>query len=146
VTLAVGEVEDDVRRLLEVTSRALQAGIEAARPGGRMGDISSTIQEVGEEAGYSVVRELVGHGIGRRPHEEPQVPNYGRRGQGIKLRPGLVLAIEPMFNMGAPEIRTLEDDWTVVTADGGKSAHFEHTVAITEAGPRVLTAVRSKAG
>jgi methionyl aminopeptidase len=146
VTLPVGRVAPEVSRLLSVTREALSRGVEAARPGGRLGDISAAIEEVGTGAGYSVVRELVGHGIGTRPHEEPQVPNYGRPGEGLKLQPGLVLAIEPMFNMGGREIQTLADDWTVVTADGQVSAHFEHTVAITREGPRVLTVVPSKAG
>lgn len=145
-TLPVGEIEPETLKLLDVTQRALHDGIEAAQPDGHIGDISAAIQAVGEAAGYSIVRELVGHGIGSRPHEEPQVPNYGRRGQGLRLRPGLVLAIEPMFNMGSREIRTLDDDWTVVTADGRRSAHFEHTVAITDQGPRVLTVVASKTG
>jgi methionyl aminopeptidase len=144
VTLAVGDVSSDVRGLLDVTREALIRGVAAAQPGGRIGDISSAIEKVGVDAGYSVVRELVGHGIGSKPHEEPQVPNYGSAGEGIKLQPGLVLAIEPMFNMGGREIRTLSDDWTVVTADGQISAHFEHTVAITHDGPRVLTVVPSK--
>ncbi len=146
VTLAVGEVDMDVGRLLGMTREALQRGIEAAQPGAHVGDISAVIQAVGTGAGYSVVRELVGHGIGSRPHEEPQVPNYGSAGQGVKLRPGLVLAIEPMFNLGGREIKTLGDEWTVVTADGKVSAHFEHTVAVTEKGPRVLTVVSSRAG
>lgn len=146
LTLSVGEIDDDVRRLLEVTQRALRRGVEAARPGARIGDISSAIEQVGREAGYGVPRELTGHGIGSRPHEDPQVPNYGRSGEGLRLQPGLVLAIEPMFNMGGREIRTLADEWTVVTADGTVSAHFEHTVAITADGPRVLTVVPSKAG
>jgi methionyl aminopeptidase len=146
VTLPVGTVSPAVSRLLAVTREALVRGVEAARPGGRLGDISAAIEEVGTSAGFSVVRELVGHGIGARPHEEPQVPNYGRPGEGLKLQSGLVLAIEPMFNMGAREIQTLADDWTVVTADGQVSAHFEHTVAITKKGPRILTVVPSKAG
>ena len=144
VTFPVGEIGLEVQRLLDVTRRALERGIEAARPGAHVGDISAAIQAVGVEAGFSIVRELVGHGIGSRPHEEPQVPNYGHPGQGVKLRPGLVLAIEPMFNLGGREIRTLDDEWTVVTSDGGVSAHFEHTVAVTESGPRVLTVVPSK--
>lgn len=145
VTLAVGTVDAEVRRLLDVTQEALQRGIEAAQPGSHVGDISAAIQKVGLDAGFSVVRELVGHGIGSRPHEEPQVPNYGRSGDGVRLQAGFVLAIEPMFNMGSREIRTLADEWTVVTADGKVSAHFEHTVAITPNGPRVLTVVPSKA-
>ncbi len=146
LTLSVGEVSNDVRQLLEVTQRALQRGVEAARPGSRIGDISSAIEAVGRQAGYGVPRELTGHGIGSRPHEDPQVPNYGRSGQGLRLQPGLVLAIEPMFNMGGSEIRTLADEWTVVTADGTVSAHFEHTVAITPDGPRVLTVAPSRTG
>jgi len=146
VTLCVGEVTPEVRELLETTQEALRAGVAAARPGARIGDISSAIEKIGEEAGCGVPRELTGHGIGSRPHEDPQVPNYGRAGEGLRLQPGLVLAIEPMFNMGGRHIETLGDDWTVVTADGTVSAHFEHTVAVTEDGPRVLTVVASKAG
>ncbi len=146
VTLLVGDVEPEIVRLLEVTREALMRGVEVAQPDSHLGDISAAIQIVGEGAGYSVVKELVGHGIGNQPHEEPQVPNIGSAGQGIRLRPGLVLAIEPMFNLGGPEIQMLEDGWTVVTADRRTSAHFEHTVAITEKGPRILTAVPSKAG
>lgn len=145
ITLPVGQVDPKIARLLDVTCEALHRGVEAARPGTHIGDISAAVQAVGEAGGYSVVRELVGHGIGVQPHEEPQVPNLGRPGQGMRLRPGLVLAIEPMFNLGEPEIRMLEDDWTVVTVDGQVSAHFEHTIAITEKGPRILTAVPSKA-
>ncbi|MGH7545758.1 MAG: type I methionyl aminopeptidase [Gemmatimonadota bacterium] len=139
-TFAVGAVDPEAQRLLATTREALERGIEAAQPGSQIGDISAAIQETAEAAGYSIVHELVGHGIGTRPHEEPQVPNYGRRGQGVRLRPGLVLAIEPMFNAGLGEIRTLDDHWTIVTADGRLSAHFEHTAAITEGGPVVLTA------
>jgi methionyl aminopeptidase len=146
VTFCVGEVEPEVQRLLEVTRQALQAGVEAARPGAHVGDISAAIERVGMEAGCGVPRELTGHGIGSRPHEDPQVPNYGRPGQGVRLEPGLVLAIEPMFNLGTREIETLGDDWTVVTADGKVSAHFEHTVMIGADGPRVLTVVPSKTG
>lgn len=145
VTLPVGTVSPAVQRLLTVTREALRRGVEAARPGSHIGDISAAIEGVGRESGYGVPRELTGHGIGTRPHEEPQVPNYGRPGEGLRLQPGLVLAIEPMFNMGTREIETLGDDWTVVTADGKVSAHFEHTVAITTDGPRVLTVVPSKA-
>ena len=143
--MPVGEVDRAVANLLEVTREALMRGIEAAKPDGHIGDISAAIQSVGESANYGIIRELVGHGIGSKPHEEPQVPNIGQAGHGVRLRPGLVLAIEPMFNMGGPDIRMLDDDWTVVTADGMVSAHFEHTVAITERGPRILTAVPSKA-
>lgn len=139
VTLPVGAISADLRRLLDVTQRALSMGIAEARPGNRLGDVGAAIQEVAEEAGYGIVRDLVGHGIGREPHEEPQVPNYGHRKRGLKLEVGLVLAIEPMLNAGTASIRTLPDRWTVVTADRAASAHFEHTVAVTEAGPRVLT-------
>jgi methionyl aminopeptidase len=146
LTFAVGSVEPEARQLLDATKQALRRGVDSARPGSHIGDISAAIQQVGTDAGYSIVRELVGHGIGSRPHEEPQVPNFGRPGDGLKLHPGLVLAIEPMFNLGGREIKTLGDDWTVVTADGRISAHFEHTVAVTKNGPRVLTVVPSKAG
>jgi methionyl aminopeptidase len=138
-TLAVGEVDDTSRRLLEVTERALEAGIAVAQPGNHVGDIGAAIQRVVEDAGFSVVRDLVGHGIGTAFHEEPQVPNYGKPKRGTKLVPGLTLAIEPMVNVGSPGTRTLSDKWTVVTADGKRSAHFEHTVAIVEDGARVLT-------
>jgi methionyl aminopeptidase len=139
VTLPTGEIAPEADRLLQVTQDALARGIEAARPGNRLGDIGAAIQEVAERAGYGIVRELVGHGIGREPHEEPQVPNHGRRGRGMKLEAGLVLAIEPMLNAGTGNVRTLPDRWTVVTADRRISAHFEHTVAITADGPRILT-------
>jgi methionyl aminopeptidase len=143
ITLPVGEIPSVVGNLLEVTARALELGIEQARAGRRLGDIGAAIQAPADEAGYGVVRDLVGHGIGREPHEEPQVPNYGRAGRGMPLDIGLVLAIEPMFNLGGPNVRTLSDRWTVVTVDRSVSAHFEHTVAITENGPRVLTVVGS---
>jgi methionyl aminopeptidase len=139
-TFPVGDIDADVQRLLDVTWESLQAGIDQARPGRRLGDIGHAVQQVAEGAGYGVVRDLVGHGIGREPHEEPQVPNFGRPGRGIRLEPGLVLAIEPMINMGGIAIRTLADRWTVVTADGSRSAHFEQTVAVTANGPRILTA------
>ena len=139
VTLPVGEVGPEVTRLLDVTRQSLQAGIAEAHPGQRLGDVGAAIQEVADRAGYGIVRDLVGHGIGRSPHEEPQVPNYGRRGRGMPLEEGLVLAIEPMLNLGTANVRTLSDRWTVVTADRKVSAHFEHTVAITAEGPRVLT-------
>jgi methionyl aminopeptidase len=140
VTHGVGEVDPAARRLVEATRRALDAGIAEARPGHRLGDIGHAIQSVAERAGFSIVRALVGHGIGRKPHEEPQVPNYGRRGRGIELAAGMILAIEPMVNEGGAGVLTLEDRWTVVTIDRKRSAHFEHTVAVTENGPRVLTA------
>lgn len=139
-TFGVAEIDDDGRRLLEVTEQALHDGIAQAVPGNRLGDIGHAIQTTAETAGYGVVRDLVGHGVGRAPHEEPQVPNWGRPGRGLRLTPGLVLAIEPMINEGTPEVRTLADRWTVVTLDRKRSAHFEHTVAICETGPRILTA------
>jgi methionyl aminopeptidase len=139
VTVAVGEVDAATKRLLEITARSLEAGIEAARIGNHIGDVGAAVQAVVEEAGFSVVRDLVGHGIGVEFHEEPQVPNYGKPKRREKLVPGLTLAIEPMVNAGGPATRTLSDRWTIVTADGSRSAHFEHTVAITENGPKVLT-------
>jgi methionyl aminopeptidase len=138
-TAPVGEVPEDSLRLLEVTQRALAAGIDAARPGNHLGDIGAAIQTVVEADGFSVVRELVGHGIGTEFHEEPQVPNYGKPKRGTKLVPGLTIAIEPMVNIGTAKTRTMPDRWTVVTMDGKRSAHFEHTVAITDNEPRVLT-------
>lgn len=139
-TFPVGETDRDAKRLLAATEDALRAGIAKAVAGNRLGDVGYAIQRTAEEAGYSVVRDLVGHGIGRDPHEEPQVPNFGRPGRGLRLQPGLVLAIEPMVNEGSAQVRTLADRWTVVTVDRKRSAHFEHTVAVTEEGPRVLTA------
>jgi methionyl aminopeptidase len=139
VTHPVGTIDPSARRLLDVTSASLDAGIDEARAGRRLGDIGHAIQSIAEKAGFSIVRALVGHGIGREPHEEPQVPNFGRRGRGMELRPGLILAIEPMVNEGGAGVLTLEDRWTVVTIDRKRSAHFEHTVAVTENGPRVLT-------
>ena len=138
-TYAVGDVDPETARLLAVTQEALAAGIQQARSGRRLGDVGRAIQDVAENAGFGVVRDLVGHGIGREPHEEPQVPNYGTPGRGLRLQAGLVLAIEPMVNAGAVGVRTLGDRWTVVSVDGSKSAHFEHTVAITDNGPRILT-------
>lgn len=138
-TVPIGEPSADARRLLGVTREALDAAVQAARPGRHLGDVGAAVQDVVEGAGFTVIRELVGHGVGFAAHEEPQVPNYGRRGQGLVLKEGLVLAIEPMVNVGGRHIRTLEDGWTVVTADGSLSAHFEHTVAVTENGPKVLT-------
>ncbi len=139
VTAEVGEISSEARRLLETTQRALGAGIAAARAGGHVGDIGSAVQQVAEAEGYGVVRELVGHGIGVQFHEEPQVPNYGQPHRGPRLIPGMTIAIEPMINIGGPEVRTLGDKWTVVTADGSLSAHFEHTVLITDNGARILT-------
>lgn len=138
-TLPVGEIAPEIHRLLKVTEAALERGIAASVVGNRLGDIGAAIQALADEAGYGVVKDLVGHGIGREPHEEPQVPNYGKRGRGMPLEAGLVLAIEPMFNLGTANVRTLPDRWTVVTADRAVSAHFEHTVAITVDGPQVLT-------
>jgi methionyl aminopeptidase len=139
-TVAVGEVDETTQRLLDVTRASLDAGIAAARVGNHIGDIGAAVQAVVEAAGFSVVRDLVGHGIGVGPHEEPQVPNYGKPKRGPKLSAGLVIAIEPMVNVGAPGTRTMPDKWTVVTVDGSRSAHFEHTVAVTDDGPRILTA------
>jgi len=139
ITVPVGRVSETAARLIEVTRRALEVGIAAAVPGNRVYDIGAAIQAHVESHGFSVVRDFVGHGIGRRLHEDPQVPNYGPGGQGIRLKPGMVLAIEPMVNEGTWEIEELEDGWTAVTADRKLSAHFEHTVAITEDGPQILT-------
>jgi methionyl aminopeptidase len=139
ITVPVGSVDARTEKLLTVTSRALAAGIAAAMVGNHIGDIGAAVQGVVEAAGFSVVRDLVGHGIGVEFHEEPQVPNYGKPKRREKLVPGLTLAIEPMVNAGGPATRTLQDRWTIVTADGSRSAHFEHTVAITEEGPRILT-------
>lgn len=141
MTLTVGEVGADIKKLLRVTEEALYAGIEKAVVGNRVSDISAAIQEHVEGNGYSVVRAFVGHGIGRSLHEDPQVPNFGKRGQGNRLKAGMTLAIEPMVNAGGPEVTILEDGWTAVTADGSLSAHFEHTVAITKKGPEILTKV-----
>ena len=138
-TFPVGQVTPEAERLLKVTQEALAAGIAQARAGNHVGDIGAAVQAVAEKAGYSVVRELVGHGIGSSFHEEPQVPNYGKPKRGPRLTPGMTIAIEPMVNAGGPEIRTLEDKWTVVTEDGSLSAHFEHTVAIADSDARVLT-------
>ncbi|MCG8469180.1 MAG: type I methionyl aminopeptidase [Gemmatimonadetes bacterium] len=145
VTVPVGEVSSETEALLRTTRTALEVGVAAARPGDRLGDLGASIQEYVEDAGYSVIRELVGHGVGEAPHEEPQVPNFGTRGRGQRMEPGLVIAIEPMVNQGGRGIRTLDDEWTVVTADGKLSAHFEHTVAVTADGPQVLTRVPSPA-
>ena len=141
VTVPVGAVDETSRRLLAITEQALAAGIAAARVENHLGDIGAAVQAVVEGAGFSVVRELVGHGVGAAPHEEPQVPNYGKPKRLMKLVPGLTIAIEPMVNVGSPKTRTMPDRWTIVTADGSRSAHFEHTVAVTEDGPRVLTVV-----
>ncbi len=140
-TFPVGTIGEAAKRLLEATERSLMAGIEMARPGGRVSDISAAIEREVKRSGFSVVRALVGHGVGRELHEEPQVPNYGRPGEGPRLRAGMVLAIEPMVNLGGADVVTLSDQWTVVTADRQLSAHFEHTVAIGEDGPEILSLV-----
>jgi methionyl aminopeptidase len=138
-TLPVGQVTEETTRLLRVTQESLAAGIAQARVGNHVGDIGYAVQQIAEGAGYGVVRELVGHGIGTRFHEEPQVPNYGAPKRGPRLLEGMTLAIEPMITIGSPVTKTLGDKWTVVTADGSLSAHFEHTVVITANGPRILT-------
>jgi methionyl aminopeptidase len=139
-TVGVGEIPEQSARLLDATRRALDAGVAAARAGNHIGDIGAAVQGVVEAAGFSVVKDLVGHGIGESFHEEPQVPNFGKPQRGTRLVPGLTIAIEPMVNAGRADTRTMPDKWTIVTVDGSRSAHFEHTVAITENGPRVLTA------
>jgi methionyl aminopeptidase len=138
-TYAVGEVSEGSRKLMRATETALARAIEATLPGNRVGDISAAVQETAEGAGFSVVRDFVGHGIGRLLHEEPQVPNFGARGTGPKLEPGLVLAIEPMVNEGGYAVEVLPDGWTVVTRDRSRSAHFEHMVAVTDEGFRILS-------
>lgn len=139
ITVPVGNVSEEARRLVETAEKSLYAGIEKAYPGNRLSDISHAIQSTVEKNGFSVVREFVGHGIGRSLHEEPQVPNFGIPGLGMRLKAGMVLAIEPMINGGSSDIRILQDGWTAITKDGSLSAHFEHTVAITETGPIILT-------
>ncbi|MBT8337670.1 MAG: type I methionyl aminopeptidase [Gemmatimonadetes bacterium] len=138
-TFPVGEVSDEVADLLRVTQASLTAAVAAARPGNHVGDIGAAVVATVKGSGLGIVRDLVGHGVGREVHEEPQVPNVGEAGYGPALRPGMVLAIEPMLSLGSDRIRTLSDRWTVVTSDGSRSAHFEHTVAITAEGPRILT-------
>ena len=139
MTVPVGAVTPQATKLMTATREALEAGIAAARPGCRMGDLSSAIQTHAERQHFSVVRDFVGHGIGKRLHEDPQVPNFGQPDRGIRLREGMVLAIEPMLNIGGPEVEVKEDGWTAVTSDGSLSAHFEHSVAIVEGGPYVLS-------
>ena len=139
ITVPVGEIDGESKRLIDVTRRALQASIDATVPGNRLGDVGAVSEAVVEKAGFSVVREYVGHGIGTAMHEDPQVPNHGPAGRGLRLKAGLVIAIEPMVNAGGPGNRLLDDGWTVVTADGSRSAHFEHTVAVGDDGPEVLT-------
>ncbi len=139
VTIAVGEVPGALLGLMEDTRLGLEAGIMAAVPGARVGDIGAAVQAYGESQGYGVVREFVGHGVGRFLHEDPQIPNYGVAGRGALLRPGMCIAIEPMFNLGDWRTKILDDDWTVVTSDGRLSSHFEHSIAITNQGPEILT-------
>jgi len=139
VTVGVGAISEDARRLMQVTEQALYCGIEHLRDGKRLGDLSAAIQQMIEGAGFSVVRSFVGHGIGKRLHEDPPVPNYGEAERGIRLKEGMVLAIEPMVNAGSSEVKMKEDGWTAVTGDGSLSAHFEHSVAITQNGPYILS-------
>jgi methionyl aminopeptidase len=138
-TVAVGKVEPEARRLMQVTEECLAVAIRHAQPGGRLGDISASVQQHAESNGFSVIRQFVGHGIGRQMHEDPQLPNFGLAGTGPELKPGMTLAIEPMVNQGEAEVYIKPDGWTVCTSDGSLSAYFEHTVAITKNGPRVLT-------
>lgn len=140
ITVPVGEkIAPDTARLLQATEMSLYAGISVVKPGATLGDIGAAVQKVVEAEGFSVVRDFVGHGIGSQMHEDPQVPNFGEAGSGMKLRAGMVIAIEPMVNAGKPEVRVLRDGWTAVTDDGSMSAHFEHTVAVTDTGAKVLT-------
>ena len=141
ISVAVGKVSLDAKQLMDATEEGLKKGIDAAQPGNRIGDIGTAVQTYGESLGYGVVREFVGHGVGRHLHEEPQVPNYRdpSKGPGPILKPGMCIAIEPMFNIGGWETHILDDDWTVVTKDGTLSSHFEHTIAITDDGPKILT-------
>jgi methionyl aminopeptidase len=139
VTVPVGDVDDESKRLIEVTRRSLEAAIDQVVEGHRLGDVGAAVEGIAEGAGFTVVREYVGHGIGTAMHEDPQVPNYGPPGRGLKLKEGHVLAIEPMVNAGTAETEVLDDGWTVITADGRRSAHFEHTIAVTDHGPEVLT-------
>jgi methionyl aminopeptidase len=139
-TFAVGEIDDDAQLLLDVCQAALEAAVAEARPGNRMGDISAAVQRATEAAGFSIIRSLVGHGVGRSMHEEPQVPNFGEPGRGLELAPGMTIAIEPMITAGRAEVHVADDGWSISTNDGSLSAHFEHTVAVTDDGPLVLTA------
>ena len=139
ITVPVGAITEEARRLLQVTEESLHKGIAQAVVGNRISDISHAVQAHAEAASFSVVMDFVGHGIGRKLHEEPQVPNYGEPGKGPRLKPGMTLAIEPMINMGRPETEHLSDGWTAVTQDGSLSAHFEHTIVVTEDGPKILT-------
>ena len=141
MTIAVGDIDPEARRLIETTQSALDLGIEQMLPGNRLSDIGHAVQARAEREGFGVVRQFVGHGIGRQMHEAPQVPNYGQPGRGPRLKSGMVFAIEPMVNRGSEKARVLEDEWTAVTVDGSLSAHFEHTVLITDDGPEVLTRI-----
>lgn len=144
MTVPVGEISDELERLIQVTEKCLESAIEQCRPNRRVGDISSAVQELAERHGYGIVRDYTGHGIGRNMHEAPQIANYGRAGTKEKIRAGYCFAIEPMLNLGTHETKTLEDKWTVVTADGKPSAHCEHTVAVTEQGPEILTLTKEQ--
>jgi methionyl aminopeptidase len=146
LTVPVGKISPEREKLLRVTRESLERAIENVRAGNRLGDVSAAVQQWVEKNGFSIVREFVGHGIGTRMHEEPQIPNYGTPGQGQRLQEGMVLAIEPMVNRGGPGVKILADDWTAVTTDGSDSAHFEHTVAVTANGPWILTRPRDAAG
>jgi methionyl aminopeptidase len=139
ITVPVGKISEEAAKLIRVTEQGLYNGIREARAGNRLGDISAAVQDCVEVAGFSVVRDFVGHGIGKKLHEEPQIPNYGTKGRGIQLKPGMVLAIEPMVNEGTYKVKVIDNGWTVVTEDGKLSAHFEHSVAITEDGPDILS-------
>ena len=139
ITVPVGSIDEKAARLLKVTEESLKAGIAAVKPGATLGDVGAAVQGVVEGQGFSVVRDFVGHGIGVHMHEDPQVPNFGEAGRGMKLKPGMVIAIEPMVNAGGPDVRVLDDGWTAVAKDGSMSAHFEHTVAVTATGARILT-------
>ncbi len=141
VTIPIGEVDPAALELIEATRASLYCGVEAMRPGNRLSDIGNRVQQHAEKPGYSVVRDFVGHGIGRQLHEPPQIPNYGSPGRGPRLLSGMVFAIEPMVNVGGPDVRMLDDDWTAVTDDGSLSAHFEHTILVTDNGPEILTQV-----
>jgi len=143
ITVPVGEISQETQRLLQVTQESLECGIAAALSGGHLSDISNAVQTRVERDGFSVVRDFVGHGIGRQLHEDPQIPNYGIPGRGPLLKQGMTIAIEPMVNVGVPEVKVLEDGWTAVTVDGQLSAHFEHTIALTENGPEILTRLDS---
>ena len=138
-TFACGDISEEAKRLMDTTRESLYEGIKMARAGGRIGDISSAIQSYVEARGYSVVRDFVGHGVGTSLHEAPEVPNFGTAGRGVRLMPGMTLAIEPMINIGKPQVKIMPDGWTVLTQDGSLSAHFEHTIAITADGPQIMT-------